>query len=132
MGDLRHWLRAQNLEQYAGAFAANDIDLDILLELRTGADGVPLFVEELTRSVVEAGEDGLAVPTTLADSLMARLVGYYLAGVWRLRGLALLARDRADKGRRGRHWRPPATLPGEGAVLFARRAEAGLAEIGEA
>ena len=36
-------------------------------------DGVPLFVEELTRSVIKsAGEDG-AVPATLKDSLMARL-----------------------------------------------------------
>jgi tetratricopeptide (TPR) repeat protein len=37
-------------------------------------DGVPLFVEELTKSVVEsAGEDSAAVPATLKDSLMARL-----------------------------------------------------------
>ena len=50
-------------------------------------DGVPLFVEELTRSVLESGllrEDGdhyalqgplsaLAIPVTLRDSLMARL-----------------------------------------------------------
>jgi tetratricopeptide (TPR) repeat protein len=36
-------------------------------------DGIPLFVEELTKSVMEsAGEDG-AVPATLKDSLMARL-----------------------------------------------------------
>lgn len=51
------------------------------------ADGVPLFVEELTKAVLESGllreEDGryelerpltsLAIPTTLQDSLMARL-----------------------------------------------------------
>ena len=37
-------------------------------------DGVPLFAEELTKSVMEsAGEDGAAVPATLKDSLMARL-----------------------------------------------------------
>ena len=43
-------------------------------------DGVPLFVEELTRTVIEAGlpEDGAeetpsAIPATLQDSLMARL-----------------------------------------------------------
>ena len=33
MSDLREWLRANNLEQYAAAFEANDIDLDILNEL---------------------------------------------------------------------------------------------------
>jgi predicted ATPase len=35
---------------------------------------VPLFIEELTRSVMEsAGESGATVPATLKDSLMARL-----------------------------------------------------------
>jgi tetratricopeptide (TPR) repeat protein len=41
---------------------------------RTG--GVPLFVEELTRAVLESGDSGLtgrAIPATLHDSLMARL-----------------------------------------------------------
>src|SRR3954452_6614526 len=33
MSDLRDWLRGYNLEQYADAFEANDIDLDILLDL---------------------------------------------------------------------------------------------------
>jgi class 3 adenylate cyclase/tetratricopeptide (TPR) repeat protein len=36
-------------------------------------DGVPLFIEELTRSVLEAAGDEGAVPATLKDSLMARL-----------------------------------------------------------
>ena len=35
MSDLRDWLRKIKLEQYADAFEANDIDLDILL----GVDG---------------------------------------------------------------------------------------------
>jgi tetratricopeptide (TPR) repeat protein len=40
---------------------------------RTG--GVPLFVEELTRAVLESGDDGTNrhIPATLHDSLMARL-----------------------------------------------------------
>jgi class 3 adenylate cyclase len=40
---------------------------------RTG--GVPLFVEELTRALLEAGDDKLIdrIPATLHDSLMARL-----------------------------------------------------------
>src|SRR5437588_1912865 len=33
MGDVRDWLRGYNLEQYADAFEANDIDLDVLAEL---------------------------------------------------------------------------------------------------
>jgi len=33
MSDLRDWLRRHQLEQYADAFEANDIDLDILPEL---------------------------------------------------------------------------------------------------
>ena len=38
-------------------------------------DGIPLFVEELTRSVLEAGDSGewRELPTTLRDSLTARL-----------------------------------------------------------
>ena len=39
------------------------------------ADGVPLYVEELTRAIVEPGVARRveAIPATLADSLMARL-----------------------------------------------------------
>ena len=33
MSELRDWLRKNKLEQYADAFEANDIDLDILSEL---------------------------------------------------------------------------------------------------
>src|SRR5207244_11019667 len=40
----------------------------------TRTDGVPLFVEELTKVVVEAGGAAAKdIPATLADSLMARL-----------------------------------------------------------
>ena len=53
---------------------------DLLEELRgqiiTRSDGVPLFIEELTRSVIEIAGDQLAtieVPATLKDSLEARL-----------------------------------------------------------
>jgi predicted ATPase len=38
---------------------------------RTG--GVPLFVEELTRALLESGDTGHTIPATLHDSLMARL-----------------------------------------------------------
>jgi hypothetical protein len=36
-------------------------------------DGVPLFIEELTKSVLESGVQLMGIPTTLHDSLMARL-----------------------------------------------------------
>jgi len=54
----------------------------IVEEIVAVSDGVPLFVEEMTKSVVEAAmRDGdidvslatLSIPTTLQDSLMARL-----------------------------------------------------------
>ena len=39
------------------------------------ADGVPLFVEELTKMVCESSDGNLQVPSTLRDLLMARLDG---------------------------------------------------------
>ena len=36
-------------------------------------DGVPLFIEELTKSVLESGVPLVGIPTTLHDLLMARL-----------------------------------------------------------
>lgn len=50
---------------------------DVLSQLVERTDGIPLFVEELTRMLIDAGQlqqtmDG-AIPTTLRDSLMARL-----------------------------------------------------------
>ena len=60
---------------------------DIVAEIVERTDGVPLFVEELTKAVVESAEQGdrvaavlattslaaLSVPATLHASLMARL-----------------------------------------------------------
>jgi hypothetical protein len=60
---------------------------EVLVQIVEKTDGVPLFVEELTKAIVESGHlkdvDGhyaltgsfstLAIPTTLQDSLMARL-----------------------------------------------------------
>jgi class 3 adenylate cyclase/predicted ATPase len=46
----------------------------VLHEIAARTDGVPLFVEELTKAVLEAGAAGkAAVPTSLNASLMARL-----------------------------------------------------------
>jgi class 3 adenylate cyclase/predicted ATPase len=46
----------------------------LLAEIAARTDGVPLFVEELTKAVLEAGAAGVgAVPASLHASLMARL-----------------------------------------------------------
>src|SRR6185312_2574571 len=56
---------------------------DVVAEIVKRTDGVPLFVEEMTKAVLEGGSDGTAlsragapapnVPATLHASLMARL-----------------------------------------------------------
>ena len=59
--------------QVAASKALSDETVATVVE-RTG--GVPLFVEELTRAVLESGSAGLTgreIPATLHDSLMARL-----------------------------------------------------------
>jgi class 3 adenylate cyclase len=71
-------------EQVAGG---RRLPAEVMGQIITKTDGMPLFVEELTKTVLEAGilvEDAegyrldgplppLAIPTTLHDSLMARL-----------------------------------------------------------
>ena len=61
------------VEEVAGRNALKEETLAAVVE-RTG--GVPLFVEELTRAVLEGGESkssGVEIPVTLHDSLMARI-----------------------------------------------------------
>ena len=72
------------VEQIAGG---KPLPAEVSEEIANRTDGVPLFVEELTKSVLESGvlrEEGqryvldralprLAIPTTLHDSLLARL-----------------------------------------------------------
>jgi class 3 adenylate cyclase/predicted ATPase len=76
--------RAALIEQIAGG---KPLPNDVIVQIADRTDGVPLFVEELTKSVLESGllrEEAdryvldralpsLAIPTTLHDSLMARL-----------------------------------------------------------
>ncbi|HXQ52885.1 MAG TPA: AAA family ATPase [Stellaceae bacterium] len=50
-----------------------DLPADLVDEILRRSDGVPLYVEELTKAVLEAGMNRSAVPPTLQDSLMARL-----------------------------------------------------------
>lgn len=54
-----------------------DIPHDIAYAIVEKSDGVPLYIEELTRNVLDQGaltlETGLTVPATLHEALMARL-----------------------------------------------------------
>src|ERR1700761_2164494 len=64
-----------------------ELPAPLLEQILTRTDGVPLFVEELTKSILESGElkesgdhydyagsaRAVTIPTTLRDSLMARL-----------------------------------------------------------
>jgi class 3 adenylate cyclase/predicted ATPase len=46
---------------------------EIIEQIADRTDGVPLFIEELTKSVLESGAPLVGIPATLHDSLMARL-----------------------------------------------------------
>ena len=66
--------RTQCAEIVAGLAAAQSVTADLLEEILAKTDGVPLFVEELTRTITETQTPNrLTVPATLQDSLMARL-----------------------------------------------------------
>ncbi len=66
--------RAESAQLVAGVAASHGLSAETVAAIVAKTDGVPLFVEELTKSVVEStGEDGTAVPMTLKDSLMSRL-----------------------------------------------------------
>lgn len=61
-------------ELVAGVPNAKALRPALIEDILGKTDGVPLFIEELTKTVVEsAGSDQPAVPATLQDSLMARL-----------------------------------------------------------
>jgi class 3 adenylate cyclase/tetratricopeptide (TPR) repeat protein len=66
--------RAECIELVSGVSASHGLSAETVAAIVAKTDGVPLFVEELTKSVMEsAGEDSAAVPATLKDSLTARL-----------------------------------------------------------
>jgi class 3 adenylate cyclase/tetratricopeptide (TPR) repeat protein len=65
--------RPECMQVVAGVAAAQGLSADTIATIVAKTDGVPLFLEELTRSVMESAGEGPAVPATLKDSLMARL-----------------------------------------------------------
>ena len=66
--------RVECTQLVAGVAASHGLSAETVAAIVAKSDGVPLFVEELTKSMMEAaGEENAAVPATLKDSLMARL-----------------------------------------------------------
>jgi class 3 adenylate cyclase/predicted ATPase len=62
--------RSALVEQIVGGEA---LPAEVVVQIVDRTDGVPLFIEELTKSVLESGVPLVGIPTTLHDSLMARL-----------------------------------------------------------
>jgi len=66
--------RAECAQLVAGIATSQGLSADTIASIVSKTDGVPLFVEELTKTVLEsAGDESATVPATLKDSLMARL-----------------------------------------------------------
>ena len=89
--------RQNGAEIIAEVAGANTLPKEVADQILDRADGVPLFIEELSKSVVESGLEAgggyapkpataLVVPTTLQGSLLARL--YRLDQIAPTRGVA--------------------------------------------
>ena len=66
--------KTQCVELIAGVATTAVLKPALVQDIVTKTDGVPLFIEELTKAVMESAmPDRPAVPATLQDSLMARL-----------------------------------------------------------
>ena len=75
----------QSAELVEAVSAGRSLSPEVLNEIVRKTDGIPLFVEELTKTVLESGQladlrptptataEALAIPSTLRDSLMARI-----------------------------------------------------------
>ena len=84
---LNRLTRRLATDMMAQLTGGKEVPKEVVAQVSTKSDGVPLFVEELTRTVIESGllgeVDGryeltgplptLAIPSTLQDSLTARL-----------------------------------------------------------
>src|ERR671932_396285 len=75
--------RGDTMTMVANVTGDKTLPSEIVAEIALRTDGVPLFIEELTKAVLEAGAQaptalsvvphpGLSVPATLHASLMAR------------------------------------------------------------
>ena len=85
--NLSKLTRAQSAAMVSALAGGKALPAALLEQILTRTDGVPLFVEELTKSILESGElkeagdhydyagsaRAVTIPTTLRDSLMARL-----------------------------------------------------------
>jgi class 3 adenylate cyclase/tetratricopeptide (TPR) repeat protein len=85
--NLSKLTRAQSAAMVATLVGGKALPGPLLEQILTRTDGVPLFVEELTKSILESGElteagdhyeyggsaRAVTIPATLRDSLMARL-----------------------------------------------------------
>ncbi len=68
----------QAVELVRNASADAELSIEIQQKIVAHSDGVPLFLEELTRAVIDTASesgsmDSIDIPTTLQDTLMARL-----------------------------------------------------------
>lgn len=71
---LSHFSRTQSA-RIVHAIAGDRFDTGVVERITERAGGIPLYVEELTKSLLESGSDGgkIDIPTTLQASLLARL-----------------------------------------------------------
>src|SRR5205814_10418594 len=66
--------KTQCAELIAGVATARVLNPTLVEDILAKTEGVPLFIEELTKAIMEsATPDRPVVPATLQDSLMARL-----------------------------------------------------------
>ncbi len=65
----------ERVEEMIGLMAGEDeLTTETRQQIVSSSDGVPLFVEEVTRMILEAGgQPALTIPSTLQDLLMSRL-----------------------------------------------------------
>jgi class 3 adenylate cyclase/predicted ATPase len=120
---LSRFSRPQAVAMVEGVTAGRKLPSEVLEQIVAKTDGVPLFMEELTKSVLESGllrEQGdafvlasvltpLAIPSTLHDSLTARLD--------RLSPIKEIAQIGAAIGREFSHALLEAVAPSKGAAL---------------
>jgi class 3 adenylate cyclase/predicted ATPase len=121
--ELQRLTNAQAAQLAAEIAAPRRLESALVDDIVTKSDGLPLFVEELTKAVLEsATPERPVVPATLHDSLMARLD--------RLGPAKDIAQVAAVIGQRFSHTLLAAIVPCSGAELsvgLTRLIEAGLA-----